>query len=56
MNWYLPITKTPSNTFNTDAAGGTPHLILVDDKDKEVQSLFGSDPNNTLLQLDLKIN
>ena len=56
MNWYLPITNTPSNTFNTYAAGGTPHLILVDNKGKVAQSLFGSDPNNTLFRSDLKIN
>ncbi len=55
MNWYLPITNTPSNTFNTYAVGRTPHLMLADNKGKVAQSLFGADPNNTLLRSDLKI-
>jgi len=56
MNWNLLITNTSSNTFNTYVAGGTPHLILVDNKGKVTQSLFGSDSNSTLLQSDLSIN
>ncbi len=48
MNWYLPITNTPSNTCNTDTASGTLHLILADNNGKLAQSLFGSETNNAL--------
>ncbi|HPK10151.1 MAG TPA: TlpA disulfide reductase family protein [Saprospiraceae bacterium] len=42
-------------TFLNYGAGGTPHWILVD-KDSIVRySIFGSDPNNALLRLDLKL-
>lgn len=44
-----------ATTFNNYFAGGTPHWILVDAKGIVVQSMFGSDPNNALLRLDLKI-
>lgn len=42
-------------TFNKYQCGGTPHWILVDKDGKLVYSLFGSEPNNALLKLDLKI-
>ncbi len=48
--------KNYDTTFLNYGAGGTPHWILVD-KDGNVEySIFGSDPNNALLRLDLKIN
>lgn len=43
-------------TFLNYGAGGTPHWILVDEEGKVVYSIFGSDPNNGLLRLDLKIS
>ncbi|MEM6700666.1 MAG: redoxin family protein [Bacteroidota bacterium] len=42
-------------TFLDYGAGGTPHWILVDAEGKVNYSIFGSDPNNALLRLDLKI-
>ena len=45
-----------NDTFKAFEAGGTPHWILFDENGKIVQSMFGSDPNNALLRLDLKIN
>ena len=42
-------------TFLDYGAGGTPHWILVDQNGKVVYSIFGSDPNNALLRLDLKL-
>lgn len=42
-------------TFLNYGAGGTPHWILVDKNGKVDYSIFGSDPNNALLRLDLKI-
>ena len=36
-------------------AGGTPHWILVDESGAVVYSIFGSDPNNALLRLDLSM-
>jgi len=42
-------------TFNKYKCGGTPHWILVDKNGVVVYSIFGSDPNNALLKLDLKI-
>jgi len=42
-------------TFLDFGAGGTPHWILVDAEGKVNYSIFGSDPNNALLRLDLKI-
>lgn len=44
-----------NDTFYDYGAGGTPHWILVDKEGKVVYSIFGSDPNNALLRLDLKI-
>lgn len=43
-------------TFKKYEAGGTPHWILVDAYGNLVYSIFGSDPNNALYRLDLKIN
>ena len=43
-------------TFLNYGAGGTPHWILVDKRGHVEYSIFGSDPNNALLRLDLKIN
>ena len=43
-------------TFLNYGAGGTPHWILVDHTGSVIYSIFGSDPNNALLRLDLKIN
>lgn len=42
-------------TFLNYGAGGTPHWILIDENGKVKYSIFGSDPNNALLRLDLKI-
>ncbi len=42
-------------TFLDYGAGGTPHWILVDAEGLVVYSIFGSDPNNALLRLDLKM-
>jgi len=48
--------KNYDTTFLNYGAGGTPHWILVDREGKVDYSIFGSDPNNALLRLDLKIN
>ena len=42
-------------TYLRFRAGGTPHWILVDDAGKVIYSIFGSDPNNALLRLDLRL-
>ncbi len=42
-------------TFLDYGAGGTPHWILTDQRGIVVYSIFGSDPNNALLRLDLKM-
>jgi peroxiredoxin len=44
-----------SSTFFRFRALGTPHWFLLDENGKTVFSLFGSDPNNGLLKLDLAI-
>lgn len=44
-----------AKTFNEYKAGGTPHWLLVNKDGVVIQSIFGSDPNNALLRLDLKI-
>ena len=44
-----------ANTFHKYEAGGTPHWILVNTEGEMEYSIFGSDPNNALLRLDLKI-
>jgi len=48
--------KNHDTTFLNYGAGGTPHWILVNKEGKVDYSIFGSDPNNALLRLDLKIN
>jgi len=48
--------KNYDTTFLNYGAGGTPHWILVDKDGNVDYSIFGSDPNNALLRLDLKIN
>jgi len=47
--------KNDNNTFKSFEAGGTAHWVLFDKAGKVVQSIFGSDPNNALLRIDLKI-
>lgn len=47
--------KNYNTTFIDYEAGGTPHWILVDKDNHLNYSIFGSDPNNALLRLDLKI-
>lgn len=42
-------------TFLDYGAGGTPHWFLVDREGMVVYSIFGSDPNNALLRLELKM-
>lgn len=44
-----------NDTFYSYGAGGTPHWILTDAQGTVVYSIFGSDPNNALLRLDLKM-
>lgn len=43
-------------TFLNYGAGGTPHWFLVDKDGNVAYSIFGSDPNNALLRLDLRMN
>lgn len=47
--------KNYDTTFLNYGAGGTPHWILVDQNGIVVYSIFGSDPNNALLRLELKM-
>jgi hypothetical protein len=47
--------KNFNTTFINYGAGGTPHWILINKNKKLDYSIFGSDPNNALLRLDLKI-
>ncbi|MFL0063881.1 hypothetical protein V2658_14570 [Tenacibaculum maritimum] len=42
-------------TFKKHHAGGTPHWLLINSEGALEYSIFGSDPNNALLRLDLKI-
>lgn len=44
-----------NTTFLDYQAGGTPHWILLDREGKIAYTIFGSDPNNALLRLDLRI-
>ncbi len=48
--------KNYDTTFLNYGAGGTPHWILVDKEGDVAYSIFGSDPNNALLRLDLKLS
>ena len=56
-NWVNIEYKDKINVlgFINYGAGGTPHWILVDENTNLNYSIFGSDPNNALLRLDLKI-
>lgn len=56
MNWDLPITNIPSDTYNTYEVRRTPYLLLVNNRGKVMQSFFGADPNDVLVRLDLKTN
>ena len=51
--WYRD--KNYDTTFLHYGAGGTPHWLLTDQESNVIYSIFGSDPNNALLRLDLKI-
>lgn len=42
-------------SFFVMQAGGTPHWVLADAESIAQYSIFGSDPNNALLRLDLKL-
>lgn len=44
-----------NTTFVNYEAGGTPHWVLTNESLDPVYSIFGSDPNNALLRLELKI-
>ena len=44
-----------AETFHSYEALGTPHWILVDAQGNVAKAMFGSDPNNALLRLDLQI-
>jgi len=44
-----------NTTFLDYQAGGTPHWIITDEKLNVIYSIFGSDPNNALLRIDLKV-
>lgn len=48
--------KNYDTTFYKYGALGTPHWILINQNGNVSYSIFGSDPNNALLRLDLKIN
>ena len=47
--------KEHAQTFWKYKAPGTPHWVLVDKNGIVTYALFGSEPNNALLRLDLKI-
>ena len=47
--------KNSNDTFKVFEAGGTPHWLLFNKEGEIIQSIFGSDPNNALLRIDLKI-
>jgi len=47
--------KEDNKTYKTYEAGGTPHWLLINADGTLEYSIFGSDPNNALLRLDLKI-
>lgn len=57
--YYIRFPFFKDNNYNTTfwayGAGGTPHWLLVDEQGIIAYSIFGSDPNNALLRLDLKI-
>lgn len=56
IRWPFYKDDGQTNTFHKYEAGGTPHWILLNAEGQLEYSIFGSDPNNALLRLDLKIN
>lgn len=44
-----------NTTFIDYEAGGTPHWVITDENLTVIYSIFGSDPNNALLRIELKI-
>ncbi|MCB0687098.1 MAG: hypothetical protein KDC53_11250 [Saprospiraceae bacterium] len=58
-NYYIRFPYFKDKNFDTTfinyGAGGTPHWLLVDAMGNVCYSIFGSDPNNALLRLDLRI-
>lgn len=44
-----------NNTYYKYNALGTPHWLLADSMGHQIYAIFGSDPNNALLRLDLRI-
>ena len=56
IRWPFYKDAGQANTFHKYKAGGTPHWLLLNAEGKLEYSIFGSDPNNALLRLDLRIN
>lgn len=56
IRWSFYKDDAQAGTFYKYKAGGTPHWILLNAEGRLEYSIFGSDPNNALLRLDLKIN
>ena len=56
IRWPFYKDDGQANTFHRYEAGGTPHWILLNAEGELEYSIFGSDPNNALLRLDLRIN
>ena len=56
IRWPFYKDDGQANTFYKYKAGGTPHWILLNAEGELAYSIFGSDPNNALLRLDLRIN
>ena len=56
IRWPIYKDDGQANTFHKYEAGGTPHWLLLNEEGKLEYSIFGSDPNNALLRLDLRIN
>ncbi len=44
-----------NTTFLDYQAGGTPHWIITDEKLNVIYSIFGSDTNNALVRINLKV-
>jgi len=55
IRWPFYKDENGDSTFRKYNAGGTPHWILLNAEGKLEYSIFGSDPNNALLRLDLRI-
>jgi len=56
IRWPFYKDDGQASTFHKYEAGGTPHWILLNEEGKLEYSIFGSDLNNALLRLDLRIN